>query len=87
MHKITEVKALEDYKLELQFSDGVGGTVDLSHLVGKGVFSVWSVARENGTRSRGSELQVVSLFLRLLGRLEVLLRSWRRVLSKRTGYQ
>jgi len=34
--------ALPDYKIHLKYSDGVNGEVDLSHLVGKGVFSVWS---------------------------------------------
>ncbi len=42
MHKITEVKVLEDYRLELTFADGTQGTVDLSHLAGKGVFTLWN---------------------------------------------
>jgi len=42
MHKITDVKVLEDYKLDLTFVDGTRGTVDLSHLVGKGVFIMWN---------------------------------------------
>ena len=42
MHKIINVKVLEDYRLELTFADGRRGTVDLSHLVGKGIFSLWS---------------------------------------------
>ncbi|MBT9136852.1 MAG: hypothetical protein DDT34_01938 [Firmicutes bacterium] len=41
MHKITDVKVLEDYRLYLAFADGRRGTVDLSHLVGKGVFALW----------------------------------------------
>lgn len=41
MRKITKVKALEDYRLELTFDDGVFGTVDLADLVGKGVFALW----------------------------------------------
>jgi hypothetical protein len=41
MHKITNVKVLESYRLELAFADGVRGTVDLSDLVGKGVFALW----------------------------------------------
>ena len=31
MHKITELKVLEDYKLDLTFADGTSGTVDFSH--------------------------------------------------------
>jgi len=41
MHKITDAKVLEDYKLDLTFADGTRGAVDLSHLVGKGVFALW----------------------------------------------
>lgn len=41
MHKIIEGKPLAVYKVWIKFSDGVEGTVDLSELVGKGVFSAW----------------------------------------------
>ncbi|MBI2870838.1 MAG: DUF2442 domain-containing protein [Candidatus Omnitrophica bacterium] len=41
MFKPVEIKALPKYKLWIRFEDGVNGEVDLSHLVGKGVFSVW----------------------------------------------
>lgn len=41
MHRIVEVKPLENYRLWLRFSDGVEGVVDLSELAGKGVFSSW----------------------------------------------
>jgi len=41
MVRITEFKVLQDYRLELLFDDGVCGVVDLSELVGKGVFSSW----------------------------------------------
>jgi hypothetical protein len=41
MHKITRVQVLQKYHLELAFEDGVTGTVDLSHLAGKGVFAIW----------------------------------------------
>lgn len=37
-----EVKALPDYKLWVKYSDGIEGEVDLSHLVGKGVFVLWN---------------------------------------------
>lgn len=36
-----EVKALENYKLWIRYSDGVEGVVDLSDFAGKGVFSLW----------------------------------------------
>ena len=41
MRSITEVKVGPDYCLELVFDDGIRGTVDLSDLVGKGVFALW----------------------------------------------
>ena len=42
MHKVTKVNALSNYRLELVFDDGTRGTVDLSRLVGKGVFAAFS---------------------------------------------
>ena len=42
MHKITSVTVLPDYKLELRYADRTKGIVDVSHLVGKGVFSLWN---------------------------------------------
>ena len=39
-----EVKALPNYTLHVRFSDGIEGDVDLSHLVGVGVFSFWNDA-------------------------------------------
>lgn len=41
MVRITQLKILPGYRLELDFDDGVRGVVDLSELVGKGVFSCW----------------------------------------------
>jgi hypothetical protein len=41
MKKISKVKVLSGYRLELEFDDGVSGTVDLSEDVGKGVFVLW----------------------------------------------
>jgi hypothetical protein len=46
--KVQFVKPLTDYKLYLEFDDGVKGEVDLSSWVGKGVFNVWS--NENNFR-------------------------------------
>ena len=43
MRKITAVKALQGYNLEMAFDDGVTGTVDLSNLAGKGVFALLRV--------------------------------------------
>ena len=41
MVKITRVKVLKNYHLEVAFDDGVSEIVDLSELVGKGVFVLW----------------------------------------------
>ncbi|MBI3393233.1 MAG: DUF2442 domain-containing protein [Nitrospirae bacterium] len=41
MRKISKVNVLPDYRLQLTFDDGVSGSVDLSGLVGKGVFALW----------------------------------------------
>ena len=41
MRKISKVKALQGYRLELEFDDGVSGTVDISYLVGNGGFALW----------------------------------------------
>ena len=41
MKRISEVTVLENYKLELVFSSGESGVVDLSDLVGKGIFALW----------------------------------------------
>ena len=40
MAKITKVRVLQGYCLELAFDDGVCGVVDLSELVGRGVFAL-----------------------------------------------
>jgi hypothetical protein len=44
MPKLLELKALPKYVIWLRYSDGAQGTVDLSDLVGKGVFSLWKDA-------------------------------------------
>lgn len=42
MFKPINVTPLQGYKLYVRFVDGVEGNVDLSHLAGKGVFSLWN---------------------------------------------
>ena len=41
MKKIIDAEALEDYKLRVRFSDNAEGIVDLSDMVGEGVFALW----------------------------------------------
>jgi len=46
MPRPIEVKPLENYRIWVKYSHGVEGVVDLSDLVGKGVFAVWNDYRE-----------------------------------------
>lgn len=41
MRKVIEVNASPEYTLLLRFDDGVQGEVNVSHLVGKGIFELW----------------------------------------------
>jgi len=41
MVKLINVTPQPGYKLHLEYDDGVTGAVDLSGLVGKGVFTAW----------------------------------------------
>ena len=41
MRRITEAQARRNYRLFVRFDDGATGEVDLSDLVGKGVFASW----------------------------------------------
>ena len=40
--KIVALEPLPRYRLQLSFTDGVKGTVDLSEKVGRGVFTIWN---------------------------------------------
>jgi len=42
MVKITDVKVLDGYQLNVTFNDGISGNVDLSYLLSKEVFRIWS---------------------------------------------
>jgi Protein of unknown function (DUF2442) len=39
---LKSVATLPNYKLNVEFEDGVKGEIDLAYLVGKGVFSFWN---------------------------------------------
>ena len=41
MHFIIEARAMDGYRLWIKFDDGAEGVVDLSDIVGKGVFTAW----------------------------------------------
>ena len=42
MKRLVSIQALAGHRLHLRFDDGVEGVVDLSALVGKGVFAAWN---------------------------------------------
>ncbi len=42
MHRIVNARALPGYRLSLRFDDGVEGEVELTELVGEGVFASWN---------------------------------------------
>ena len=65
--KIKSVKAIQNYKLHVEFSDGVKGDYDISHLAGKGIFKSWdtennfsrvSINPESGAITWPGELDV-----------------------------
>ena len=42
MKRAIEVKALDNYRIWLTFDDGTQGEIDLSDLLGRGVFAAWA---------------------------------------------
>jgi len=75
---ILEARPQDDYKIWLKFNDDIAGEVDLSHLVGKGIFAFWEdyenfnkVSIENDRSLSWSDeidLDADSLYLRLTGK-------------------
>jgi hypothetical protein len=59
MFKIVTVKTLPKHILWLKYEDGVEGCVDVSHLVGKGVFKLWDKPGEFEKVSIGSAGELV----------------------------
>ncbi len=57
--KPLEVQPLADYKLWLRFDDGTAGEVDLSDLVGKGVFRLWNDERAFADVTLGPHGEIV----------------------------
>jgi hypothetical protein len=54
MLKLVEATPLPGYRLRLTYADGVVGEVNLSHLVGRGVFRLWNDAKAFENVSIGS---------------------------------
>ena len=59
MLKPVEVKPLPGHKIWLKYADGIEGEVDLSGLVGKGVFRLWDNpnAFENVSIGKSGEIR------------------------------
>ena len=78
MKKITAVQARDDHRVWMRFEDGVEGEVNLSHLVGVGVFRIWRDPQrfqqvrvgEFGELSWGEDVDLCpdSLYLQVTGR-------------------
>ena len=58
MLKLIHAEPLPGYRLRLRYADGVTGDVDLSHLVGKGIFRLWNDPDAFGRVSIGTAGEV-----------------------------
>jgi len=78
MPTLVSVKPLNHFRIWVKFADGAEGIADLSHLVGKGVFSLWNdeAAFKNvhigpgGELAWNDEIDICpdSLYLRITGK-------------------
>ncbi len=77
MKRIVKVRPMPDYRLEIAFNDGTEGIVDVSYLVGKGIFEAWQeksffekvVIADDGSLfwSNGIDLCPDALYLKITG--------------------
>lgn len=78
MFKPTDVEARPNYRLWIRYQDGSEGEVDLSNLVGRGVFTLWEDKAEfrrvgiseDGAISWTNEVELCpdALYLKLTGK-------------------
>jgi len=76
--RLLSVRAESGYRLWLEYSDGTTGAVDLSHLVGRGVFELWKDAEsfadvrlsDQGAPTWGDKIDLCpdALYLQLTGK-------------------
>lgn len=74
----TNVEALAGHRLWLRYSDDTAGEIDLSHLVGRGVFKLWNTPgcfeavyiAPSGGIAWGDDVELCpdALYLRLTGK-------------------
>jgi hypothetical protein len=55
LYRIDSVEARPVYQIRIRFADGVEGEVDLSELVGHGVFELWKDPAESRLHPRPHE--------------------------------
>lgn len=78
MVEAVQVEPREGYRIWLRYSDGASGEVDLSDMVGRGVFRVWSDrtcfervhVSEHGSIAWGDEVELCpdALYMELTGK-------------------
>ena len=78
MARPVEVKALPNFRIWLRYDDGTTGDVDLSDLVGRGVFNAWHdvgffnsvTLGSHGAIEWGSDIDLCpdAMYLRLTGK-------------------
>ena len=79
MTRPLEVKALANFRIWLRYDDGAKGEVDLSDLVGRGVFKAWDDITffnsvrlgSHGAIEWGADIDICpdAMYLRLTGKL------------------
>ncbi len=93
---LTEVEPRAGYRIWIRYSDGAAGVVDLSHLVGRGVFKAWKNwaffqrvhLTANGTVAWDEDIELCpdALYTRLTGKSveEVMPGTWTLEANART---
>ncbi len=75
---LKEIKPLKNFRLQVKYSDGAEGIVDLSEFAGKGVFALWNDTSQFEKVTIGSSGELVwnenvdmdglGIYLRLTGK-------------------
>lgn len=77
--KLISVKPLENFSIQVEYSDGKNGVVNLSDFAGKGVFSFWNkkenfnqvhVGKESGAVEWNEEIDMCpdNIYLKLINK-------------------
>lgn len=78
MIRVTQIEARDGYRIWLSYSDGTAGEINLSHLVGHGVFKAWNDCKcfemvhitSHGAIAWGDDIELCpdALYMRLTGK-------------------